>query len=88
MVATEASPKELMARLGHSSTQAAMIYQHAIIDRDEAIASGWAGSCTRCAPTAAARPAETSELWRVARLSPARLDQDTSMTRYKRGEAD
>jgi hypothetical protein len=27
-----------MARLGHSSTRAAMIYQHATRDRDEAIA--------------------------------------------------
>jgi integrase len=34
--ATGASLKELMARLGHSSTRAAMIYQHATRDRDEA----------------------------------------------------
>ena len=31
--ATGASLKELMARLGHSSTRAAMIYQHATQDR-------------------------------------------------------
>jgi hypothetical protein len=30
--------KELMARLGHSSTRAALIYQHATRDRDQAIA--------------------------------------------------
>jgi hypothetical protein len=30
--------KELMARLGHSSTRAAMIYQHATRDGDRAIA--------------------------------------------------
>lgn len=37
--ATGASLKELMARLGHSSTRAALIYQHATRDRDRAIAS-------------------------------------------------
>jgi integrase len=33
-----ATLKELMARLGHSSVRAAMIYQHATRDRDQAIA--------------------------------------------------
>ena len=36
--ATGATLKELMARLGHSSPRAAMIYQHATSDRDQAIA--------------------------------------------------
>jgi hypothetical protein len=36
--ATGATLKELMARLGHSSVRAAMIYQHATRDRDQAIA--------------------------------------------------
>lgn len=36
---TGASTKELMARLGHSSPRAALIYQHATADRDAAIAS-------------------------------------------------
>ena len=36
--ATGASLKELMARLGHSSTRAALIYQRATRDRDQAIA--------------------------------------------------
>ena len=36
--ATGATLKELMARLGHSSVRAAMIYQHASRDRDQAIA--------------------------------------------------
>jgi integrase len=36
--ATGATLKELMARLGHSSLRAAMIYQHATRDRDRAIA--------------------------------------------------
>jgi len=35
---TGATTKELMARLGHSSTRAAMIYQHATKERDKAIA--------------------------------------------------
>lgn len=37
---TGASTKELMARLGHSSSQAALIYQHAASDRDRKIAEG------------------------------------------------
>lgn len=37
--ATGASTKELMARMGHSSPRAALIYQHATRDRDEAIAA-------------------------------------------------
>ncbi|WP_394328208.1 tyrosine-type recombinase/integrase [Couchioplanes caeruleus] len=34
-----ATLKELMARIGHSSIRAAMIYQHASRDRDDAIAA-------------------------------------------------
>jgi hypothetical protein len=41
--ATGASLKELMARLGHSSVRAAMIYQHATSDRDKAIAKALGG---------------------------------------------
>jgi integrase len=37
---TGATIKELMARLGHSSPRAAMIYQHATSDRDKTIADG------------------------------------------------
>ena len=37
---TGATTKELMARLGHSSPRAAMIYQHATRERDKAIADG------------------------------------------------
>jgi integrase len=39
---TGATTKELMARLGHSSSQAAMTYQHAADDRDRCIAEGLA----------------------------------------------
>jgi integrase len=35
---TGASLKELMARMGHASTRAALIYQHATQDRDKVIA--------------------------------------------------
>lgn len=35
---TGASLRELMARMGHSSTRAVLIYQHASRDRDEVIA--------------------------------------------------
>ena len=34
-----ATTKELMARLGHSSPRAALIYQHATAERDEAVAA-------------------------------------------------
>ena len=37
--ATGASTKELMARMGHASMRAALIYQHATADRDHAIAA-------------------------------------------------
>jgi len=37
--ATGASTKELMARMGHASMRAALIYQHATTDRDAAIAT-------------------------------------------------
>jgi len=36
--ATGASTKELMARMGHASPRAALIYQHATVERDVAIA--------------------------------------------------
>lgn len=38
--ATGASTKELMARIGHSSSRAALLYQHATRERDGAIAAG------------------------------------------------
>ena len=40
---TGATTKELMARLGHSSPRAALIYQHATEDRDRALADALAG---------------------------------------------
>jgi integrase len=46
---TGASTAELMARMGHSSPRAALIYQHATEDRDEAIARAL-GELIRPAP--------------------------------------
>lgn len=40
---TGASTKELMARMGHASPRAALIYQHATSDRDQAIAAALSG---------------------------------------------
>jgi hypothetical protein len=48
-----------MARLGHSSTRAAMIYQHATRDRDRAIAKALGGLVQQVRATAANRPAVT-----------------------------
>jgi integrase len=44
--ATGASLRELMERMGHSSSRAAMIYQHASRDRDEAIAAAMGTALT------------------------------------------
>jgi integrase len=40
---TGASTKELMSRLGHASADAALRYQHATVDRDQAIARALSG---------------------------------------------
>jgi integrase len=48
--ATGAGTKELMARMGHASMRAALIYQHATTDRDAAIAE----ALSRLAVSAAA----------------------------------
>jgi hypothetical protein len=58
--ATGASLKELMARLGHSSTRAAMIYQHATRDRDQAIAKALGGLVQQVRTGTATRPQEAS----------------------------
>jgi hypothetical protein len=52
---TGATTKELLARLGHSSPRAAMIYQHATEQRDQAIADGL-GQLLRDARSPKARP--------------------------------
>jgi hypothetical protein len=49
-----------MARLGHSSTRAAMIYQHATKDRDLAIAKAFGGLVQQVRMTSATGPDEAS----------------------------
>ncbi len=49
-----------MARLGHSSVRAAMIYQHATRDRDQAIAKAL-GTFVREVHGATDKPAEKPE---------------------------
>lgn len=56
--ATGASLKELMARLGHSSTRAALIYQHATRDRDQAIAMALGGLARQVGMATAGRSEE------------------------------
>ena len=58
--ATGPTLKELMARLGHSSVRAAMIYQHATRDRDQAIAKAL-GTFVRDARDATERLARDPE---------------------------
>ena len=53
--ATGASLRELMERMGHSSSRAAMIYQHGSRERDEAIAAVM-GNALAGARKNAARP--------------------------------
>jgi integrase len=58
--ASGATLKELMARLGHSSVRAAMIYQHATPDRDQAIAKAL-GAFVREVRDASGEPAAARE---------------------------
>jgi uncharacterized protein YjbI with pentapeptide repeats len=58
--ATGATLKELMARLGHSSVRAALIYQHATRDRDQAIAQAL-GTFVRDVRNAAEKQPDTGE---------------------------
>ncbi|QYG91171.1 site-specific integrase [Iamia sp. SCSIO 61187] len=48
---TGASTKELMARMGHASPRAALIYQHATAERDRAIADALSGMIARARTT-------------------------------------
>lgn len=52
--ATGASTRELMARMGHSSMRAALIYQHATQDRDAAIARALSDLLVSAPPSEAA----------------------------------
>ena len=52
--ATGASTKELMARMGHVSPRAALIYQHATRERDSAIAKALSDTISKAAPAPSA----------------------------------
>ena len=55
--ATGASTKELMARMGHASVRAALIYQHATTDRDAAIVAALSELAGQAAPASTRRGA-------------------------------
>ena len=52
--ATGASTRELMARMGHASPRAALIYQHATRERDQVIADALGDLLDKASPTAVA----------------------------------
>ncbi|MDA8281704.1 MAG: integrase, partial [Actinomycetota bacterium] len=61
--ATGASTRELIARMGHASPDAAIRYQHATEDRDRAIADALSrrAATHRSGTNVARRPVETPE---------------------------
>jgi len=65
--ATGASTKELMARMGHASSRAALLYQHATRDRDAAIAKALSDLVAGAVPTP---PAPVASLLRRDREIP------------------
>jgi integrase len=66
--ATGASLRELMERMGHSSSRAALIYQHASRDRDEAIAAALGDSLAAAKQHAEDPPSGTQRARRRLRL--------------------
>jgi integrase len=60
LAAQEASLRELMARMGHSSTRAALIYQHASRDRERAIGSAISALIEASRPTSKGHPGGTN----------------------------
>jgi integrase len=64
---TGASTRELMARMGHASMQAALIYQHATAERDEAIAKALSQiALSRAVPLVATLPGLDTSVGRGA----------------------
>jgi integrase len=58
--AAGASTKELMVRMGHASSRAALIYQHAIRERDIAIAGALSAAIERVLEQPTAKPAQVA----------------------------
>jgi integrase len=67
--ATGASLRELMERMGHSSSRAALIYQHASRDRDEAIAAALGDSLAAAKQHAEDPPSGTQRARRRTKAS-------------------
>ncbi len=59
---TGASTKELMARMGHASMRAALIYQHATAERDQELAAALSELALRGPSPAAPSPNESPEV--------------------------
>ena len=68
--AAGASTKELMVRMGHSSTRAALIYQHATRERDRKITDGLSEQIKTARRSAAGRD-DTEPLPTAVRVPPA-----------------
>jgi hypothetical protein len=70
-MAAGASTRELMARMGHSSSPAALRYQHVMVGRDAAIAAGL-DELIEAASALAETPPSASSGTRVARIGQSR----------------
>ncbi len=64
---TGASLKELMARMGHASTRAALIYQHASQDRDQAIADALGAAYKAASKKGTRKPSGTQRARKARR---------------------
>ncbi|MEU8200067.1 hypothetical protein [Streptosporangium sp. NPDC049046] len=65
---TGASLKELMSRMGHSSTRAALIYQHASQDRDKAIAKALGQAFKRARAGGPEKPSGTQRAQKIIKF--------------------
>ncbi|MET7300091.1 tyrosine-type recombinase/integrase [Embleya sp. NPDC005575] len=74
---TGASLRELMARMGHSSTRAALIYQHATAERDKEIAAAVSAKIQAARkPVGAPKPVRKTAKNRVKKPASERSDRD------------
>lgn len=69
--ATGASTRELMARMGHSSARAALLYQHATVERERQIADKLNDMITAARTTAGAAADDPAPIvaWQAERLN-------------------
>jgi integrase len=73
-IAAGASTRELMARMGHSSSAAALRYQHVLAGRDTAIAAAL-DELTEAASALAEKPPPAPSGTRVARIGQSGSDK-------------